>query len=101
MSRHLSFRSGNPALNKNSFKETISDVQRGPVTRNELMTIKGTVDKTAFSLLLMIGSGYYVYTEQIVSLILPGCLLALLFTIFKNSMLLLLSQYMPFFKAYF
>ena len=88
MSRHLSFRSGNPALNKNSFKETISDVQRGPVTRNELMTIKGTVDKTAFSLLLMIGSGYYVYTEQIVSLILPGCLLGLavaIFTIFKKQ----------------
>ena len=88
MSRHLSFRSGNPALNKNSFKETNSDVQRGPVTRNELMTIKGTVDKTAFSLLLMIGSGYYVYTEQIVSLILPGCLLGLavaIFTIFKKQ----------------
>ena len=88
MSRHLSFRSGNPALNKNSFKETNSDFQRGPVTRNELMTIKGTVDKTAFSLLLMIGSGYYVYTEQIVSLILPGCLLGLavaIFTIFKKQ----------------
>ena len=88
MSRHLSFRSGNPALNKNSFKETNSDVQRGPVTRNELMTIKGTVDKTAFSLLLMIGSGYYVYTEQIVSLILPGFLLGLavaIFTIFKKQ----------------
>ena len=52
------------------------------------MTIKGTVDKTAFSLLLMIGSGYYVYTEQIVSLILPGCLLGLavaIFTIFKKQ----------------
>ena len=88
MSRHLSFRSGNPALNKNSFKDTISDFQRGPVTRNESMTIKGTVDKTAFSLLLMIGSGYYVYAEQIVSLILPGCLLGLavaIFTIFKKQ----------------
>ena len=88
MSRHLSFRSGNPALNKNSFKDTISDFQTGPVTRNESMTIKGTVDKTAFSLLLMIGSGYYVYTEQIVSLILPGCLLGLavaIFTIFKKQ----------------
>ena len=36
----------------------------------------------------MIGSGYYVYTEQIVSLILPGCLLGLavaIFTIFKKQ----------------
>ena len=52
------------------------------------MTIKGTVDKTAISLLLMIGSGYYVYTEQIVSLILPGCFLGLavaILTIFKKQ----------------
>jgi uncharacterized YccA/Bax inhibitor family protein len=52
------------------------------------MTIKGTVDKTAISLLLMIGSGYYVYTEQITSLILPGCLLGLavaILTIFKKQ----------------
>lgn len=88
MTRHLSFRSGNPALSKNSFKRIDSDIQRGPVIRNELMTIKGTVDKTAISLLLMIGSGYYVYTEQIVSLILPGCFLGLavaILTIFKKQ----------------
>ena len=87
MTRHLSFRSGNPALSKNSFKKIDSDIQKGPVIRNELMTIKGTVDKTAISLLLMIGSGYYVYTEQIVSLILPGCFLGLavaILTIFKK-----------------
>ena len=88
MSRHLSFRSGNPALSKNTFKRVDSGIQRGPVVRNELMTIKGTVDKTAISLLLMIGSGYYVYTEQIVSLILPGCFLGLgvaILTIFKKQ----------------
>jgi uncharacterized YccA/Bax inhibitor family protein len=88
MSRHLSFRSGNPALNKKSFKKITYNVQAGPVIRNELMTIKGTVDKTAISLLLMIGSGYYVYTEQITSLILPGCLLGLavaILTIFKKQ----------------
>jgi uncharacterized YccA/Bax inhibitor family protein len=36
----------------------------------------------------MIGSGYYVYTEQITSLILPGCLLGLavaILTIFKKQ----------------
>ena len=56
------------------------------------MTIKGTVDKTAISLFVMIASGYYVYSEQIVSLILPGCILGFIvaiFTIFKK-------QYAPF-----
>lgn len=91
MTRHLSFRSGNPALSKNSFKKIDSDIQKGPVIRNELMTIKGTVDKTAISLLLMIGSGYYVYTEQIVSLILPGCFLGLAVAILT----ILKKQYAP------
>ena len=56
------------------------------------MTIKGTVDKTAISLFIMIASGYYIYSEQIVSLILPGCILGFIvaiFTIFKK-------QYAPF-----
>ena len=46
MSRHLSFRSGNPALNSSTFN--VSAIQ------NETMTIKGTVDKTAMSLFLLI-----------------------------------------------
>ena len=41
MARHLSFRSGNPALNKNSFKNLSVDRSKGPILRNELMTIKG------------------------------------------------------------
>ena len=49
MARHLSFRSGNPALNKNSFRNLRVDRSAGAIRRNELMTIKGTVDKTALS----------------------------------------------------
>ena len=81
MTRHLSFRSGNPALNKNSFKNLSVDRSTGPILRNELMTIKGTVDKTAISLLLMIASGYYTFSEQIVSLIWPGAIVGFIIAI--------------------
>jgi len=92
MRRHLSFRSGNPALNKNAFKVLNRNGITGPISKNDSMTIKGTVDKTAISLFIMIASGYYIYSEQIVSLILPGCILGFIvaiFTIFKK-------QYAPF-----
>lgn len=92
MRRHLSFRSGNPALNKNTFKVLNRNGVTGPISKNDSMTIKGTVDKTAISLFIMIASGYYIYSEQIVSLILPGCILGFIvaiFTIFKK-------QYAPF-----
>ena len=88
MARHLSLRSGNPALNKNSFKNLTINKSKGPILRDELMTIKGTVDKTAISLLLMIASGYYTFSEQIVSLILPGALIGFIiaiFTIFRKQ----------------
>ena len=92
MRRHLSFRSGNPALNNISFKVFNRNGVTGPISKNDSMTIKGTVDKTAISLFIMIASGYYIYSEQIVSLILPGCILGFIvaiFTIFKK-------QYAPF-----
>ena len=92
MRRHLSFRSGNPALNKNAFKVLNRNGDTGPISKNDSMTIKGTVDKTAISLFIMITSGYYIYSEQIVSLMLPGCILGFIvaiFTIFKK-------QYAPF-----
>ena len=88
MARHLTLRSGNPALNKNSFKNLTVNKSTGPILRDERMTIKGTVDKTAISLLLMIASGYYTFSEQIVSLILPGALIGLIiaiFTIFRKQ----------------
>jgi len=72
MARHLSFRSGNPALNKNSFKNLSSDRVSGVISRDELMTIKGTVDKTAISMILLLLSGYYVYSEQLLSLTIVG-----------------------------
>ena len=47
MARHLSFRSGNPALNKNSFKNLSSDRISGVISRDELMTINGINEKIA------------------------------------------------------
>ena len=46
MNRHLSFRSGNPALTKNTFKNmTDSSVNK--------MTLEGTVNKTIIALILL------------------------------------------------
>ena len=63
---HLSFRSGNPALGSSTFKETegINRSSTGPLIKEDFMTIKGTVDKTAISLLLMLCAGYFSYFEN-------------------------------------
>ena len=53
MSSHLSLRSGNPVLTKNTFNSGL-DV-------SETMTINGTVNKTAISLFLLIGTGYFTF----------------------------------------
>ena len=63
MANHLSFRSGNPVLTKNAFTSS-SDI-------SETMTIKGTVNKTAISLLLLVGTGYLTFNT-----INPGLLIA-------------------------
>tara|TARA_B100001093_G_scaffold20279_1_gene18186 strand:- start:85 stop:822 length:738 start_codon:yes stop_codon:yes gene_type:complete len=64
MRKHLSLRSGNPVLSKSTFINT------GSIS--EKMTINGTVNKTAISLLLLIGTGYITFTS-INPLILIGC----------------------------
>ena len=53
MASHLSLRSGNPVLTKNTFNSGL-DV-------SETMTINGTVNKTAISLILLIGTGYFTF----------------------------------------
>jgi uncharacterized YccA/Bax inhibitor family protein len=80
MNRHLSLRSGNPVLSQKTFSNTIlSDNQ---------MTIEGTVNKTAISLLLLVGTGYF--TFDIISPVLligsgiGGIILAIT-TVFKKE----------------
>ena len=64
MNRHLSLRSGNPVLSSKTFSNTIlSDNQ---------MTIEGTVNKTAISLLLLVGTGYFTF-DVVNPVLLVGC----------------------------
>ena len=56
---HLSYRTSNPALNKYTFKST---VKNNSLLLNNTMTIKGTVDKTALSLFLLLAAGYYTFS---------------------------------------
>ena len=81
MNRHLSLRSGNPALTKNTFKNiTFSDQDR--------MTLEGTVNKTIIALMLLLFSASYTYSSANTSLIwlgfIAGFVLALV-TIFKKQ----------------
>ena len=80
MSRHLTYRSGNPVLNKSTFLS--SDVQ------SEKMTINGTVNKTLISLILLITSGYYCFTSISPIIIIAGAiggLIVAIITIFKKE----------------
>jgi len=51
MNRHLSLRSGNPALNSKVFKDFSS-------TTEQTMTLNGAVNKTALSLLMLLLAGF-------------------------------------------
>ena len=82
----LRYRSGNPALNKSSF-DSFSRTSRGAEI-NEVMTIKGTVDKTAIGLFLLIFSGYYSFAPGMTYLIPVGVfggLIVGIITIFKKE----------------
>ena len=80
MSNHLSLRSGNPVLSKSTFSKT------GSIS--EKMTINGTVNKTAISLLLLVGTGYLTFTTINPGLII-GCgiggFIIAIITVFKKE----------------
>ncbi|PDH43836.1 MAG: hypothetical protein CND43_03525 [Flavobacteriales bacterium MED-G15] len=80
MNKHLSYRSGNPVLSKSTFKTT------GRLSQT--MTINGTVNKTALSLLLMVGTGYLTF-NSINPIILIGCgiggFIVAIVTVFKKE----------------
>ena len=85
MSKHLSYRTSNPALNSNTFKNITNN---NSLYLDKTMTIKGTVDKTALSLVLLILAGYYSYSPDMTSMILVGSiggLLVAILTIFKKE----------------
>ena len=87
MRTRLSYRSGNPALNKNTFKN-LSRTSSNPLVADQSMTIKGTVDKTAISLLLLIVAGYYSYSINSPILLIGGALsgfITAIITIFNKK----------------
>ena len=80
MRRHLSLRSGNPVLSKNTFA--------GAERITEKMTIEGTVNKTAISLFLLIGTGYLTFEVMNPILLITcgvGGFIVAIITIFKKE----------------
>ena len=74
-------RSGNPALTSEVFNNSIS-------SQGEVMTLQGTVNKTAFSLFLLIAAGSFTFSADYSWLIWPGFiggLIVALITIFKKE----------------
>ena len=80
MSRHLSLRSGNPVLSKSTFN--------GADITTEKMTIEGTVNKTAISLFLLVGTADLSF-EAMSPIMLISCgvggFIVALITIFKKK----------------
>ena len=57
MSAHLALRSGNPALGSDTFTQVLPI----PVSGDEVMTIGGTVNKTALSLVILFAAAMFVW----------------------------------------
>jgi uncharacterized YccA/Bax inhibitor family protein len=75
MNKHLSYRTGNPVLTTNAFSIQ-SDY-------TDKMTIGGTVNKTFLSLLILVGSAYYSWTNIGIAniLVLPSIVISFIVAI--------------------
>jgi len=85
INKHLSYRTSNPALNSNTFKNV---VKKDSLHLDNTMTIRGTVDKTVLALCLLVISGYYSFSQANSTLMMTGMgmgLILLLTTIFKKT----------------
>ena len=81
MNHHLSMRSGNPALSSKTFINTM-DVSA------KKMTIEGTVNKTAMSLLLLMATSSYTWMNPSLGLMMLGFIggfIMAIVTIFKKT----------------
>ena len=65
MNGHIGFRSGNPSLNKNTFKSF-------SITDEKQMTLDGTVNKTGISLLLLMLTATYTWNSPSLGLMVLG-----------------------------
>ena len=71
MRKHSTLRSGNPALNSKIF-QNLERNNNGPLLRDDVMTIQGTVDKTGISLALLMFAGYFAYVPNGFSFMIIG-----------------------------
>ena len=81
MNRHLSLRSGNPALSKNTFKNLTS-------SSTDRMTLEGTVNKTIISLMILLSTAYYTFSNGNISFVMIGFIAGLILaiaTVFKKN----------------
>ena len=69
INKHLSYRTSNPALNSNTFKNV---VKKDSLHLDNTMTIRGTVDKTALALCMVVISGYYSFSQGNLTLMVLG-----------------------------
>ena len=82
MSKHLSYRTKNPALNPKTFKGILNAETSSP------MTIQGTVDKTAIALSILLVEGYFGYTSFSPAIMFGGFIggfIVAMVTIFKRT----------------
>ena len=80
MRSHLSLRSGNPVLTKNTFNNVSSSSSQ--------MTIEGPVNKTALSLFLLVGTGYLTFNPINPAIIFTcgiGGFIVAIITVFKKQ----------------
>jgi len=72
---HLSFRSGNPALSASTFKSLHGSRDL------KLMTIDGTVNRTIISLFILLLSGAFTYTFELMALTFIGLIVGMILAI--------------------
>ena len=89
MNNHLSYRSGNPVLTSKAF-----NIQSDYTDK---MTIEGTVNKTFLLLTIVMGSGYFAWTNLYASmyLLLPAAFLSFVFAIVIIFNKKLISYFAP------
>ena len=79
----MTFRSGNPALSKDTFKPVASNKS------DDVMTLDGTINKTAISLMILLVCAYYTYSTANTGFIWIGFIggfITALITIFKKKL---------------
>tara|TARA_B100000959_G_C14927149_1_gene601982 strand:- start:416 stop:1159 length:744 start_codon:yes stop_codon:yes gene_type:complete len=82
MSKHLSYRSGNPALQASTFRNTST-------ISGTTMTLEGTINKTSLSLLVLMLTAFYTWNNPSPLLMVVGAIggfIVAMITIFKKHL---------------